>query len=334
MALIKLPLRNIMKLKKSCIITLFLFSFLRVFSQNTENIMGIWENGGRFVEFYEGDAGNAMRLVLKPYYATVYDEPISFSNPFDKDASDSTYALSIRYPNTKKVVSLPIFLYDSYLFTSFYKRIDFEVVDGEIGDVEAVDEYPLFGFWVEQGSKDGILLYPNEPCNSFDAYFFEDNKYIKFRYWYDKDLGFSDGKAVFKGSSGLYYKVPKMIKRGEMVYSCITTNGSSLRNYEAGTYRIETDKFSQSKGVFLVFNKEGASPGKKAASDVYPDYKYGNRENIPLYIVSSSNVFAIGAPFLFRSSCSDLDEEIKRHNSIKRGKSSKSIRDEDIVINP
>lgn len=313
--------------------TLFLiFSSIFFLSAQENSVVGVWENGGRFVEFYEKEDSKAMRVVLKPYYATVYDEPVLFSNPFENDEMDSVYALSIRYPSTKRAVSLPIFVYNSYLFTSFYKKVDFELLDGNIDDIEAKEEYPLFGFWVEQGSKDGILLYPNEASNNFDAYFFEDNKYIKFRYWHDEALEFSEGKAIFKGSSGLYYKVPKMIKRGDMVYSCITTNGSSLRNYECGTYRIETDKFSQDKGVFLVLDKEGALPGKVATSDVYPNYKYANKESIPLYLMQGSNVFAIGGPFLFRSSHQELDEEIKRHNALRNKGKVKTIRDDDIVV--
>ena len=294
--------------------TLFLiFSSIFFLSAQENSVVGVWENGGRFVEFYEKEDSKAMRVVLKPYYATVYDEPVLFSNPFENDEMDSVYALSIRYPSTKRAVSLP----NSYLFTSFYKKVDFELLDGNIDDIEAKEEYPLFGFWVEQGSKDGILLYPNEASNNFDAYFFEDNKYIKFRYWHDEALEFS---------------VPKMIKRGDMVYSCITTNGSSLRNYECGTYRIETDKFSQDKGVFLVLDKEGALPGKVATSDVYPNYKYANKESIPLYLMQGSNVFAIGGPFLFRSSHQELDEEIKRHNALRNKGKVKTIRDEDIIV--
>lgn len=318
-------------MKKVYIFLFFSYSLL-IFAQQNEEIMGIWENGGRVVEFYKKDDSTSMRVVLKPYYEKVYDEPVVFSNPFETSSQDSTYALSITYPFTKRVISLPVFLYDAYLFTSFYKKVDFESLDGNVSDIEALDEYPLFGFWLEQGSKDGILLYPNEPVDSFDAYFFEDKKYIKFRYWHDENLAFSDGKAVFRGSTGLYYKVPKMIKRGDMVYSCITTNGTSLRNYEVGSYSIETDKFSQEKGVFLVLNKEGAKPGNKAVADTYPDYKYGSKESIPLYMMSAGNVFAIGGPFLFRSSIQDLDEEIKKRNNSRYEKAYQKIRDDDIII--
>jgi uncharacterized protein TP_0422 len=313
-------------------IVLFLLCSLFLFSQEQgAGISGVWENGGRFVEFRISD--NGMRVVLKPYYETVYDEPVNFSDPFDDSEDDGAYGLSIKYPSTRKTVSMPIFVYDSYLFTSFYKKVDFELLEGNLGSVEDSEKYPLFGFWVEQGSKEGILLYPNEPCKNFDAYFFEGGKYIKFRYWHDENLAFSDGKAVFKGKSGLYYKIPKMIKRGDMVYSCITTNGSALRNYEVGSYSIETDKFSQEKGVFLVLSKEGSEPGKTSVSDNYPDYKYANKENIPLYIATNGRLFAIGGPFLFRSNVKDLDGEIKKHNSAKKTKKYQNVRDEDIFIN-
>ena len=312
---------------------IFMIAFSSVvFSQGDGTVMGVWENGGRFVEFYEKEGETQMRVALKPYYASVYDAPVSFSNPFETGAENTTYSLSIKYPFTKKVVSLPIFVHNSYLFTSFYKKIDFELLDGNMNDIEVKDEYPLFGFWVEQGSKDGILLYPNEVADDFDAYFFENGRYIRFRYWHDDALAYSEGKAIFKGSNGLYYKVPKMIKRGKMVYSCITTNGSSLRNYETGSYTIETDKFSKERGVFLVLNKEGALPGKNAVSATYPDYRYSNKESIPLHFTKGANVFAIGGPFLFRSAVNDLASEIKKHNAKRAVPKKQNIRDEDIII--
>ena len=49
-----------------------------MFSQENDAVMGVWENGGRFVEFYEKDGQAQMRVALKPYYATVYDAPVSF----------------------------------------------------------------------------------------------------------------------------------------------------------------------------------------------------------------------------------------------------------------
>ena len=98
------------------------------------------------------------------------------------------------------------------------------------------------------------------------------------------------------------------------VYSCITDNGSKLKNYEKGTVSI-----ADANGVRqLTLTPQGGGPGTHAVGDVYPHQKYPQVQALPLYYNESDGAFAFGEPFLTRSPISDLQEEITRHNSIKR----------------
>ena len=54
-------------------------------SEKTLGIEGIWENGGRFIEFsrdIEKDSLD-MRVVLKPYYRFVYEKMGNFSSSIE-----------------------------------------------------------------------------------------------------------------------------------------------------------------------------------------------------------------------------------------------------------
>ncbi len=68
----------------------------------------------------------------------------------------------------------------------------------------------------------------------------------------------------------------------------------------------------------LTLIPQGGGPGTYAIGDVYPNQKYPKVQSLPLYYSETDTAFAFGEPFLIRSSISDLQGEIKRHNSLKR----------------
>ncbi|UTC75870.1 hypothetical protein E4O03_03905 [Treponema sp. OMZ 792] len=312
-------------------------------SQKGLSIQGLWENGGRFIEFSKKDEASLdMRIVLKPYYRFVYEKMGNFSTSMETvEDSKSRFYLRIRYPYVKKAVVMPVCIQDDFFFTSFYKKIPYEVKKESADNLfETKDENyeksledkksPLDGFWVEQGSPDGILLYPNEAPESIDAYFFTGDDYIRFRYWLD-DLEYNDKKVVVKGNDGTGLEFPRLLKRGSLVYSCVTNTGSVLRNYETGKYIISSDTNAENtKGLFLSFKSLGAGPGTHAAPDTYPKAQFSVLENLPLYILDEGRVFAMGSPFLIRSQVKDLDAEIEKHNSKRRPPPEPSIPNEDL----
>lgn len=323
-------------------ISIFFLAEKTAAAQNTDgnkrnaSIEGIWENKERFIEF--SGLGNTekpegymekkrtfltMRTVLKPYYTFVYTEEgncdVWFENSDELHQNTLLY-LHITYPLVKKTAILPVCIENNNLFTSFYERISFTASDEHSNAVAGTYASPLYGFWIEQGNRSGILLYPEEPPASLDAYFFTDKDYIRFRYWLD-DLAYTAKPAYVKSSDGISYEFPKLLKRGDSVYSCITSNGSILRNFETGTYTI-TQADKAEKGTFIItLNKQGSGIGSHAAADTYPHEKFAVMKNLPVYILNGNRIFAFGEPYLTRSHIENLDSIIKEHNSKKRRQS-------------
>ena len=299
-----------------------------------QSLTGIWENPERFIEFIGKDnrtVADTLRIVLKTYYRFVYDDMGSYPIAAEQEKSKNVYSLQIRYPGFKIPITTSVWVYADGLFTSFYKKIPFTlaterqqnkpqsgVVESSIstqsGIGASLQPTILDGFWVEQGFRDGILIYQQEAPPFFDAFFFNGTRYIRFRYW-TGDFEYKDKHAEFTFDDGVPVAVPKFIRQYDAVYSCITDNGSKLKNYEKGTLSIESDNGGMQR---LTLAPQGGGPGTHATSDVYPHQRYPKIQGLPLYYDKSDEAFSFGEPFLTRSSISDLQEEIKRHNSLKR----------------
>jgi len=297
------------------------------FAMAQEPIYGVWENGGRFIEFStpDDDGSLQMRIVLKPYYSYVY-EPLGNFNARISGVENfaGLNILQITYPRMKQSVYMPVCLIDKFLFTSFFQRHDYTtskpelpaemrpygITDEQAGAAMNAHQSPLYGFWTEQGSQKGIMLYANEAPEYFDAYFFNEAEYFKFRYWKD-DLANTEKQATFSDAEGVTFTVPRVLTRGRLTYSCVTANASTLRNYESGTYEIK----SRDGSYYLTLTPVKAGPGKLASKDTYENAKYPTVINLPLYLTEDEKIFSFGEPFLFKTNITDLTEEIKKHNA-------------------
>lgn len=313
-------------MRKGIIFVALLFHF-NLFAQHND-LLGVWENGGRFVEFFTTSDALNMKIVLKPYYRYVYEPTEHFSTSVTSvENFDGLHILRITYPRTKQAVYLPICLIDDLLFTSFFQRNDYTssepylpeeyrpygITDEQARFAMNRHDSPLYGFWTEQGSRDGILLYPNEAPKYFDAYFFTDTEYFKFRYWLDT-LEVSSNQCHFTDTNNITYTVPRVLQRGTLTYSCVTSNSSILRNFEKGVYTLK-----YSGGLYsLTLTPMGAGPGTNAAKDTYENPKYPEVVNLPLYITEDGKIFSYGEPFLFKTEITNLDEKAREHNSQKK----------------
>ncbi len=309
---------------------LFLF-FIVSLPCPTQSLAGIWENSERFIEFAEkvgDDAESTLRTVLKTYYRFVYENMDTYPVKVKQEAAGNIYSLNIRYQGFRTPMTTSVWVYDNKLFSSFYKKMPYNyVIDTQQRRLLSVSAKQninsqsvltpvatiLDGFWVEQGFRGGILVYRQETPAFFDAFFFNGTQYIKFRYW-TGDLEYKEKYAKFAFDDGAQVTVPKFIRQYGTLYSCITDNGSKLKNYEKGIVLINTN--NNARQLTLVPQRGG--PGTHAIGDVYPNQKYPKVESLPLYYDESDEAFAFGEPFLIRSSISDLQEEITRHNSLKR----------------
>ncbi len=287
---------------------------------------GIWENGERFIEYrihsdntVDSDVEpDTMRTVLKPYYRFYYDD--SGRLPFSvkrKDEQKNIYILSIKYAGVKKRMEAPVWIYKDSLFASFYQKEPFKITKNgfEVDFIEKNDKEPsiLNGFWIEKGCRKELRLYPQDTPDSFDAFFFMNGQYIQFRYWKDY-LMYREQSAVFKYTKEELIKFPKFLRRGGDIYTCITSNGSTLRNYTKGTYTINTEDAK----LYLTLTPDGGGPGSDAVGDTYPHEKYAEVQDLPLFIDEKDGAFGLDAPFVHRSAVTDLDAVIKKHNSLRR----------------
>ncbi|MGP1454203.1 MAG: hypothetical protein ACTTJ7_00345 [Treponema sp.] len=300
-------------------------------------LTGIWENTERLIEYTatENQESYRMRVVLKPYYRFVYEDAGTYETTVvQAGPAKALYQLSIRYPNTKKQTSLPVWIDGDKLFTSFYKKEAFEVISPspiapQTDNLQQRHEDPLEGFWIEQGHRSGICIYPQEPPEFLDAYFFMHGSYIKFRYWKDNELESKKSTAQFQLESGATVSVPKLLERSGCRYSCITSNSTTLRNYEKGSYHIATE----SEAPLLTLTAQGGGPGSRAVADTYPHQRYAPLRDVPLSYSTQDGTFAFGLPFLTRSALSDLDAEIQKHNSIRRPPPEPLLKADEVPIN-
>ncbi len=268
-------------------------------------IFGIWENSTRFVEIAPD---MRLRVILKPYYAFVYEDagwiPCLVSEESELAASGA-YSLSLSYPSERRPsVFSAVVLDDNSLYTSFYVKegeTSTSLQEDQVLQEDQALEEILSGFWICHGDPSGIKIYSEPPVDEFFCLYFEGSRYYKIRYWLT-DARFRDIRAVFAGQDesledGL--SVPKFLRRGDFLYTCITGTGTTLRNYEQGSWEF-------SEGA-ISFNADGIMFTQSAQT-----------ETIALHLSADSSIMALGEPQLKRSKVTDMDAEIAEHNSKRK----------------
>lgn len=266
---------------------------------------GVWENSERFVHFFEA----GMRIVLKPYYGFVWEDTGVI--PASAAGSGGLFEITARYSGEKKTASIPVALAGDGLYLAFLNRVDTGASSKPAAGGPASSEpassaaaesgaQPLDGFWLAGGNSDGILLYRQEAKDELFAYWFAGSSYCRIRYW-AADVLKKDIQAVFTMPDGTEASVPKFLEIGGILYTCITSTGRILRNYERGTFSAD--------GGALRFKPEVVAFAATAAA-VY--------EPVPFAFSEDGNTLALGKPYLTRSPITDLDAEIAAHNGKRR----------------
>lgn len=255
-----------------------------------ESLIGVWETPDRFVEF-SSDA--QMRIVLKSYYGFVY-EPFSWLNcqlaqSTLEDDSQKVYTLNLQYANEKKEQPLTVAVLHDALYLDFMKRYlrDDEKSSGT-----------LDGSWIVSGSGSSVRLYPLSESETFFVLIFDGSLYYRIRYW-RTDARERDRSGLFIGKDGREFSLPKFIRIDGNLYTCITSTGTKIRNFEQGTFIDEENTISFSPDSIIYSGTEAAY-----------------RKPIPF--VLDGNVLAFGEPYLVRSTILDLDAVIAEHNAKRR----------------
>jgi len=281
-------------------------------------ISGIWENRSRFVEF---SADGKMRIILKPYYGFVYEDTgwMPYAEMPDTIQSGSgelkpksvsllpsrsLHSLSVRYSGEKYDQLVPAAVISDGIFFRFFRK-DASVSPGTqqnaSGSSTAAQTSALLqGFWLASGNADALRLYKSEPVREFFSFYFDGGAYYRIRYW-EADVRERDLRASFETADGRALSVPKFIRLGGALYTCVTSTGTKLRNFERGTYEL----------------KDGAI-NIKPESVVFTGTAAYVAEPMRVSVSADGAVLAFGEPYLARSRIADLDKEIAAHNGLRR----------------
>ncbi|HPS43052.1 MAG TPA: hypothetical protein PK542_01045 [Treponemataceae bacterium] len=315
-------------------------------SQTVNPLVGVWANGSRFVEFAPD---GRMRMVLKTYYAFVYEDrdwmpytikPLAGVAQGDGSAQDSnvaaqspsgnldpaspvsnaTFVLTLQYPKEKHGADIPLAVIGDAIYFRFYRKMELPASAGNAtssgsttGNVSATGEpangagnavpsatSPLDGFWIAAGNTDALRLYRSDPIQEFFCYYFRGSDYYRIRYW-ATDARPKAVQASFTGRNGEPLAVPKFIPIAGTLYTCVTSTGKVLRNYESGT-------FTGASGA-LTF---------KPSAIVFAGTAAAVREPLKYALSADGTALALGEPYLARSKVADLSAEIKAHNALRR----------------
>ncbi|ULQ60637.1 hypothetical protein K7I13_05005 [Brucepastera parasyntrophica] len=283
-------------------------------AQTAASLAGVWENSGRFMEF---SASDQARIVLKTYYGFVYEETLQWfpcavtneassdlagtdiesqiilSSGFSVRNSGSVFHLQLGYPGEKKAEQVSAAVIGNSLYLDFYRR----ATNGQAA-LSETQNFPD-GFWIAGGNSRTIKIYKNKPVEEFFCYYFTGSSYYRIRFW-RTDARYRDIPAQFPAPSGEALSIPKFIRINEDLYTCITSTGTKLRNYEYGTYTIQDG--------FIVFTPVVGLVG--------PDST--RQRTISCISSPDGSLFVLGPAYVTRSGISNLDEEIAAHNALRR----------------
>lgn len=284
---------------------IFFFIFLSVFCKTAieaqpivpeieNNPTGIWENDSRFVEFRPD---GKLRIILKPYYGFVYEDT-GWVQDFKMPRVQINDGLFLQYYQ-KIAVSAPSGL-DQSLIAEPNSSPKEEGAPKSVNDNSFAIISDLNGFWLAQGLVPAIRLYKEENLSYLYGWYFDGSHYYRIRYW-KTDVRFRNVEASFTSMNNQILKVPKFITFDTDLYTCITSTGTILRNYEKG-------EFTRSEGNIEFIPQDIVFAGTEAAY----------RKPIKLTLSQDGKIFALGEPYLVRSLVTDIEAEITTHNGKRR----------------
>lgn len=275
--------------KLFCLFIIFSISAF-IFSQNQQDsylneLSGVWENSSRFVVVNN----DSLSFVLKTFYGFYYDE-VAVLPAFLTTSETGETLLEINYKGVKQPQVFPIGVINNKLFLDFYcKGSAFDNVSSsdDQNQIENDSESPLQGFWRCSGNVLGIEVALPQIKNEVTCYYFTDEEVYLLRYW-KVDLPYT--KEYATATDGDFsFTVDKLLKIGDVVYSCTVGRGTQIRNLKKCAYKIEGDT--------ILFELDGEKPK-------------------PFSFSQDGSLLSFSDPYLTKSTIADLNAEIKEHNSL------------------
>jgi len=158
----------------------------------------------------------------------------------------------------------------------------------------------LQGYWLAEGNADAIRLYRSAAVSEFFCYGFSGSEYVKVRYWVT-DARYKPIQAVFATPAGTRLAIPKFIRVDDLLYTCVSSTGTTLRNFETGSWKLSDGALTFAPRA-VVFTGTAASL----------------RTPLAVHLSADGQVLALGEPYVTRSKVTDLDAEITAHNGLRR----------------
>lgn len=261
-------------MKKGFLVILISVLFIPVFSQILpEEITGIWEGKDRIIFFEEpqNDKNPELFVVLKNFYGWYYDRAAEDSFYSDKEKRTrnnttpksaehipyrieknpdyNTYNFEINYSKREQFI-VPMALINDNFFLNFYTR-----------DLDFSDEQQLLnakntydGFYRGNLVSKGIMISNQSVPENISCFYIINNKIYNIRYW-KTDMEYSSEYAIFTYGEDSF-SVPRHIKSGNYIYSCVSGRSKKVRNPQPAETFIPENLLFNSDHTVMVLDKE------------------------------------------------------------------------------
>ena len=242
-------------------------------------LQGIWQGSDRLVMFSNQ---NEFALVLRVFYQWYNDraaEPASFSELKSRDKNDTTtspaediqiqyttivenpsktagvYELSIKYPNEKIPVLVPLCIIDGKVYMDFLIKDSAEVTDLRLSNTVSAsgEKSNSTGFYRAASNASGIMISKPVFDKEVISYFVgDDGEIYRIRYWLS-EMEYSYAKASFSDGDKVF-SVDKYLRIGSDVYQCTTGRSTKIRNIQKST-KFEKNAVYDSDGGIVAFGE-------------------------------------------------------------------------------
>ena len=251
---------NLIVKKAIIFLSLICFSFTVFAETIPDKLLGIWDAKDRYVFFEQNDENEPQLVViLKTYYGWYYNraaEPAEYAekearvrntanarnaehvyiqNINTKESDNSLYgSLDLAYSTWQKN-TVPFLIIDDALYLTYFEKDD-------------INE----GFYRGIAPSKGFLISPQSIPENITGYIIDGEKLYDVRYW-KTDMDYSTDYISFTYDDDTY-EIPKHLKSGENIYSCVSGRSKKVRN---------TVKPFVYKSEDFIFNDEGKVFTKK-----------------------------------------------------------------------
>ena len=278
-------------MKKLIICSTFVFFISAAFSQNNQTdltpLAGIWENSNRIISVQED---NSLQFVLKTFYGFYFDKTATLKASLDSGENGETI-LRIKYPSERKPQAHPIAVINDKLFLDFYCKSTLDSSDADDASINEnqteseTHSSPLYGYWRCCGNVKGIEVAVPTTKQELTCFYFTDTDVYYLRYW-QADVPY-ERESVEVNDGDFSFKVDKLLKIGDVVYTCVVGHGLFVRNFEKSAYSLTENS--------ITFEKDS--------------------KTLPLYMAQDSSLVSFNEPYIVRSDIQDLETAIAEHNS-------------------